>query len=192
MPTPSGDQTTTGRVIGHGVAILQGVTEVVTGGNMIAGGGTEAVVTSPAATTGVGAVVPAAGVGVAIGGAALVVHGGAVLINTAKNIVNEKSSTPQQGGSESSSGGTGNPFKGKTPQQVDDRFKQKGFEPRGPNPVGGKGGYVNPKTGRSYHIDPGGKYKKGTEQPHVDVNRPKGSEHGKLTQAVKAQGNCQT
>ncbi len=93
LPAPSGDQTTTGRVIGHGAAILQGVTEVVTGGNMIAGGSTEAVVTSPAATTVVGAVVPAGGVVVAVGGAALVVHGGAVLINTAKNIVNEKSST---------------------------------------------------------------------------------------------------
>ena len=41
--------------------------------------------------------------------------------------------------------------------------------------MGGKGGYVNPKTGRSYHIDPGGKYKKGTEYPHVDVNRTNGS-----------------
>ena len=54
-------------------------------------------------------------------------------------------------------------------------FKDKGFQPRGPYPMGGKGGYVNPKTGRSYHIDPGGKYKKGTEYPHVDVNRTNGS-----------------
>jgi hypothetical protein len=54
-------------------------------------------------------------------------------------------------------------------------FEKKGFEARGPDPLAGKGGYVNPKTGRSYHIDPGGTYKKGTEGPHVDVNRSKGS-----------------
>ena len=69
----------------------------------------------------------------------------------------------------------GNPFIGKTPQQVDEMFRKKGFQPRGPNPASGKGGYVNPKTGRSYYIDPGGKYKRGIEPPHVDVNRPKGS-----------------
>ena len=68
-----------------------------------------------------------------------------------------------------------NAFKGKTPDQIDKMFKDKGFQPRGPYPMGGKGGYVNPKTGRSYHIDPGGKYKKGTEYPHVDVNRTNGS-----------------
>ncbi len=43
--------------------------------------------------------------------------------------------------------------------------------PRGPNPESGKGGYVNPKTGRSYHIDPANSY---GEKPHVDVNRPRG------------------
>ena len=64
-----------------------------------------------------------------------------------------------------------NPFKGKSPAQIDNTFKSKGFEPRGPNPISGKGGYVNPKTTRSYHIDPGGNYKKGKELPHVDVNR---------------------
>ena len=68
-----------------------------------------------------------------------------------------------------------NPFEGKTPNQIDKLFKNKGFETRGPNPLSGKGGYVNPKTGRSYHLDPGGQYKKGTEFPHVDVNRANGS-----------------
>ncbi|MEK6300230.1 MAG: RHS repeat-associated core domain-containing protein [Acidobacteriota bacterium] len=93
LPAPSGDQTTTGRTIGHLAAITQGVTEVVTGGNMIVGGGTEAVVTSPAATTVVGAVVPAAGVGVAVVGGALVVHGGGVLINTTVNIFKKGDTT---------------------------------------------------------------------------------------------------
>ena len=30
--------------------------------------------------------------------------------------------------------------------------------------------YVNPDTGRSYHIDPANRF---GEPPHVDVNRPK-------------------
>ena len=66
--------------------------------------------------------------------------------------------------------GLGNPFKGKTPRQIDKMFRKKGFETRGPNPLEGKGDYVNPKTGRSYHIDEKNKY---NEPSHVDVNRPK-------------------
>ena len=69
----------------------------------------------------------------------------------------------------------GNPFKGKTPQQIDDAFRKKGFDVKGTDPVAGKGSYINPKTGRKYYIDKGGKYKKGTELPHVDVHRPSSS-----------------
>ena len=65
-----------------------------------------------------------------------------------------------------------NPFKGKTPQQLDEMFRAKGFEPKGPDPISGRGSYINPQTGRKYYIDPGGTYKKGTELPHVDVHRP--------------------
>ncbi len=50
-------------------------------------------------------------------------------------------------------------------------FKAKGFETSGANPVVGKGGYINPKTRRSYHIDVENRYH---EPPHVDVNRPRG------------------
>jgi len=66
--------------------------------------------------------------------------------------------------------GLGNPFKNKTAAQIDEMFKKKGFTKSGPDPAGGTGGYVNPKTGRSYHIDPKdwGKY---PEPNHVDVNR---------------------
>ena len=64
-----------------------------------------------------------------------------------------------------------NPFYGKTPQQIDQQFKKKGFISKGPDPVKGKGGYVNPVTGRSYHIDDANRY---NEPSHVDVNRPKG------------------
>ena len=66
--------------------------------------------------------------------------------------------------------GLGNPFKGKTPGQIDKMFRKKGFDPRGEDPREGIGGYVNPKTGRSYHIDP--KNRSG-EPSHVDVNRSK-------------------
>jgi RHS repeat-associated protein len=66
--------------------------------------------------------------------------------------------------------GLGNPFKGKTPAQIDKMFKAKGFEPRGRDPLNGKGGYVNPKTGRSHHIDKANSF---GEAPHVDVNRLK-------------------
>ena len=61
-----------------------------------------------------------------------------------------------------------NPFKGKTSKQIDNMFKVKGFKPSGPNPLEGKGGYVDPKSGRSYHID---KENKLGEPAHVDVNR---------------------
>ncbi len=64
--------------------------------------------------------------------------------------------------------GLGNPFRGKSPAQIDEMFRRKGFDPRGPDPAGGKGGYVNPKTGRSYHIDKANNF---GEPPHVDVNR---------------------
>ena len=63
-----------------------------------------------------------------------------------------------------------NPFKGKTPVEIDKMLREAGFEPRGPDPLNGKGGYVNPKTGRSYHIDEANSY---GEPPHVDVNRPR-------------------
>jgi RHS repeat-associated protein len=66
-------------------------------------------------------------------------------------------------------GGTNwNPFQNRTSSQIDSMFKKKGFQPVGPDPVNGIGGYVNPKTGRSYHIDRNNRF---GESPHVDVNR---------------------
>ncbi len=65
-----------------------------------------------------------------------------------------------------------NAFRGKTPKQIDKMLKKKGYEPRGSDPKGGRGGYVNPKSGRSYHIDPGKRRPpQKPEPPHVDVNR---------------------
>jgi RHS repeat-associated protein len=68
--------------------------------------------------------------------------------------------------------GLGNSFKNKSAKEIDDMFTKKGFEKRGPDPAGGTGGYVNPKTGRSYHIDPK-EWGKFPEPNHVDVNRAK-------------------
>lgn len=68
----------------------------------------------------------------------------------------------------------GNPFKGKSALEIDEMFRAKGFQPKGPNPMGGQGSYVNPRTGRGYHIDArhGARppYPKG---PHVGVHRPR-------------------
>lgn len=61
-----------------------------------------------------------------------------------------------------------NCFLGKSAAEIDRMLRTKGFSPRGDNPVSGIGGYVNPKTTRSYHIDEANRFK---EPPHVDVNR---------------------
>jgi hypothetical protein len=63
--------------------------------------------------------------------------------------------------------GIGGAFTGKSAQQIGDMFIKKGFSPRGPDPISGFGGYVNPKNGRSYHID----FNTPGHSPHVDVNR---------------------
>lgn len=69
--------------------------------------------------------------------------------------------------------GLGNPFKDRSAKEIDQMFKDKGFRESGLDARNGKGGYVNPKTGRSYHIDPK-EYGKYREPNHVDVNRPRG------------------
>lgn len=76
-----------------------------------------------------------------------------------------------KGAAKNAGKGLGNPFKGKSAQEVHDMFIKKGYQPRGPDPLNGKGGYVNPKNGRSYHIDEANSF---GEPPHIDVNRPRG------------------
>lgn len=66
--------------------------------------------------------------------------------------------------------GLGNPFKNKNSEEIHEMFERKGFRMSGPDPINGKGGYINEKTGRSYHIDPK-EYGKYREPNHVDVNR---------------------
>tara|TARA_B100001248_G_scaffold262227_1_gene256837 strand:+ start:8528 stop:9730 length:1203 start_codon:yes stop_codon:yes gene_type:complete len=65
-----------------------------------------------------------------------------------------------------------NPFKGKTPKQINRILQEKGFSLKGKNPAAGIGSYFHPKTGRKYYIDLGtNKYKKGKELPHIDIHR---------------------
>jgi RHS repeat-associated protein len=71
-----------------------------------------------------------------------------------------------------SKGLNANPFKGKTAQQIDRMLRSKGYIPKGPNPMAGKGTYLNPKTGRSVHIDANHPPPK---PPHVSVQRPRDS-----------------
>jgi hypothetical protein len=56
-------------------------------------------------------------------------------------------------------------------EKIIDLFKKKGFISKGPSPDTGKGAYVNPKTGRKFHLDDGEKY---NELPHVDIHRDRG------------------
>jgi len=62
-----------------------------------------------------------------------------------------------------------NPFLGKTAKQIDEMFRAKGFTTRGPDPMNGKGDYLNPKTQRPYHNDANHPAPK---PGHVTVGRP--------------------
>jgi hypothetical protein len=64
-----------------------------------------------------------------------------------------------------------NPFKGKSAQQIGDMLENKGYVPKGKDPISGQGTYIIPKTGRGYHIDADHLDPKG---PHVGVHRPRG------------------
>lgn len=66
----------------------------------------------------------------------------------------------------------GNPFKGKSTAQIDKMLRDKGYVPKGSDPLNGKGTYLIPKTGRSIHIDANHLPPK---PPHVSVQRPRGS-----------------
>ena len=63
-----------------------------------------------------------------------------------------------------------NPFRGKSADEIADMLSQKGYVPKGRDPVAGRGTYVNPETGRGYHIDANHPDPKG---PHVGVHRPR-------------------
>jgi RHS repeat-associated protein len=86
------EQNSTGRAIGHGLALGQAGAEVYGGAATIAGGSAGTAVTAPACGTGVGCAAPAVGVGTIAVGAGLVLHGCAVGVNTLNNIFNKNMS----------------------------------------------------------------------------------------------------
>jgi RHS repeat-associated protein len=65
-----------------------------------------------------------------------------------------------------------NPFEGKTAAEIAKMLTNRGFIPKGKDPLSGRGTFVNPQTGRSYHLDLNHAAPKG---PHVGVHRPRGS-----------------
>jgi hypothetical protein len=67
--------------------------------------------------------------------------------------------------------GLGNPFRGRSAAEIEKMFLNKGFvRSPGPDPLAGKGAYINPRNIRSYHIDMKNRY---DEPAHFDVNRLK-------------------
>jgi RHS repeat-associated protein len=75
-------------------------------------------------------------------------------------------------------GNLGNPFKGKTLEQVQEGFESQvklgKLEPKYSSPVSGSKSYINKKSGYSYNVDTGINGKTGVkrEGSHVDVNYP--------------------
>lgn len=68
--------------------------------------------------------------------------------------------------------GLGNPFKNATIEEVEQAFIRKGFvRSGGEDPSKGLGAWINPKTGRSYHLDDSSFHTNNTEPSHIDVNR---------------------
>lgn len=69
-----------------------------------------------------------------------------------------------------------NPFIGKTGFEIENMFLKKGFVKKGVDPMNGLGGYVNTKSGYSYHIDYGiDRFGNSVEVPHIDINYPHGT-----------------
>jgi RHS repeat-associated protein len=87
------------------------------------------------------------------------------------NNTNDVSPPPDDPGDGNGDGLNQNPFKGKSSAEIDQMLRNKGYQPKGPDPQAGRGSYVNPNTGRSYHIDSAHPAPKG---PHVGVSRPRG------------------
>jgi len=68
---------------------------------------------------------------------------------------------------------------GKTPQEIDQIARNSGLTPKGPDPMGGKGAYVDPVTGEQrvlIHPD--------DPVPHAHVNDPAGNRLGPGGQVV--------
>ncbi len=66
-----------------------------------------------------------------------------------------------------------NDVSGKTPSEIDAFAKQKGLIPKGPDPMNGKGAYVDPVTGEQRVLS-----HPNAESPHAHVNNPAGERLG--------------
>ena len=82
---------------------------------------------------------------------------------------------------------TANPFKGKNPKQVEKMFQKKGFTKKGPDPASGRGTYVNPKTGRGYHINANHPPPK---PPHIGAKVNGKGEWGQTFDSLTVRGVC--
>ncbi|WP_218081802.1 RHS repeat domain-containing protein [Anthocerotibacter panamensis] len=63
-----------------------------------------------------------------------------------------------------------NDVAGKSPQEIDDLAREKGLEPKGPDPVNGKGSYTDPVTGEQRILI----HPNANDGPHAHVNNPMG------------------
>jgi RHS repeat-associated protein len=84
---------------------------------------------------------------------------------------------PQQPNDQNEEKKDDNPYKGKTNEELDKHFREKGYTPKGSDPMHGQGSYIDESTGTKYYIDNGGYYRvpgQGVinEPPHVDVEVP--------------------
>jgi len=63
-----------------------------------------------------------------------------------------------------------NDVAGKSPQEIDELMKEKGLEPKGSDPVSGKGSYIDPVTGEQRVLI----HPNASDGPHAHVNNPMG------------------
>jgi hypothetical protein len=107
---------------------------------------------------------------------------GTALRQKLDNFGSQHPAQPKTSGGDEINGLGGNPFTGKSAEEIDEMLRAKGFEPVGPNPIKGEGSYFHPKTGRKYYIDKGEKpFKPGPEGLHVDIHQMKDGENLKKT-----------
>lgn len=62
---------------------------------------------------------------------------------------------------------------GRTPSQIDARARELGLDPKGPDPMGGRGSYVDPQTGKQRILS-----HPNADPPHGHVNDPEGRRIG--------------
>lgn len=58
---------------------------------------------------------------------------------------------------------------GKTPEEIDQLARDKGLNPMGPDPMGGRGAYTDPVTGKQRVL-----CHTNCDSPHAHVNNPDG------------------